>query len=405
MKKQLLFLLIIVVNINCYSQISFQKGYYIDNSGQKIDCQIKNIDWKNNPTEFEYRLSEDTEHKKITIKSVKEFGVYDILKYRRHVVMIERSSNAMNKLSTSGNLTFKEEEIFLKVVIEGKASLYSFEDKNVSKFFYSVDNSEVKQLIFKKYLTPENKININNRYRQQLWSDLKCKGISMNTFKNVDYYKNELKVLFKKYNTCNNSESINFENKQKRDLFNLTVRLGLNSSSLSIRNDALFSSYNMDFDNKLGFRLGVEAEFILPFNKNKWAVLVEPKYQYYKSENERILNPNTVIERTEQIKVDYKSLEIPIGIRHYMFLSENSKLFINSSFAFVLNLNSNITFEHSEDLDIQAGSNLTFGLGYKYNDKYSLECRYGLSHDILNDYADWSSDYKTLSIIFGYSIF
>lgn len=405
MKKQLLFLLVTILNINCYSQISFQKGYYIDNSNQKIDCLIKNIDWKNNPTEFEYRLSEDTEQKKITIKSVKEFGIYDISKYCRHIVMIDRSSNVLKKLNTSGNLTFEEEKLFLKVVIEGKANLYSFEDKNLLKFFYSVDNSEVEQLIFKKYLTPENKININNRFRQQLWSDLKCKNISMNTFKNVDYYKNELKVLFEKYNECNNSKSINFEKKQKRDLFNLTIRLGVNSSSLSTHNNALFSSQNVDFDAELGFRFGIEAEFILPFNKNKWAVLVESKYQYYKSENERILNPNTVIERTEHIKVDYKSIEIPIGIRHYMFLNENSKFFINSSFAFVLNLNSNITFEHSEDLDIQAGSNLTFGLGYKYNDKYSLECRYGLSHDILNDYADWSSDYKTLSVIFGYSLF
>lgn len=54
MKKRILFLLITILSLNCYSQISFQKGYYIDNTNQKINCLIKNIDWKNNPTEFEY---------------------------------------------------------------------------------------------------------------------------------------------------------------------------------------------------------------------------------------------------------------------------------------------------------------------------------------------------------------
>ena len=81
MKKQLLFLLITILSFNCYSQISFEKGYYIDNSNQKTNCLIKNIDWKNNPTQFEYKLSENSESKKKTIESIKEFGINNISKY------------------------------------------------------------------------------------------------------------------------------------------------------------------------------------------------------------------------------------------------------------------------------------------------------------------------------------
>lgn len=84
------------------------------------------------------------------------------------------------------------------------------------------------------------------------------------------------------YNECNNQVFINFESKQKKDLFNLNIRPGFNNSSFSTQN-GITSSSNVDFDNEFGFRFGIEAEFIIPVNKNKWAILIEPTYQYYKS--------------------------------------------------------------------------------------------------------------------------
>ena len=45
------------------------------------------------------------------------------------------------------------------------------------------------------------------------------------------------------------------------------------------------------------------------------------------------------------------------------------------------------------------------GVGYNYNQKYSVEFRYHTNRDILTDYNAWNSDFKTISIIFGYTIF
>jgi len=45
------------------------------------------------------------------------------------------------------------------------------------------------------------------------------------------------------------------------------------------------------------------------------------------------------------------------------------------------------------------------GIGYKQNDRYSLEIRYQTNREILGNYLSWNSEYKTLSIIFGYSLF
>ncbi|OCK43113.1 outer membrane beta-barrel protein [Tenacibaculum soleae] len=395
MKKQLLFLLITILSFNCYSQISFEKGYYIDNSNQKTNCLIKNIDWKNNPTQFEYKLSENSESKKKTIESIKEFGINNISKYVRSIVNIDRSSEDIKKLSYDRNPIFKEEKLFLKVLIEGKANLYLLEDGNLRRFFFNKENSAIEQLIFKSYKTPNNQIGKNNRFKNQLWNNLKCPNLKINKVENLSYQKNDIVDFFVEYNECNGEKNTNYEEKQKKDLFNLSIRPGFNNSSLSVQN-SIYSSRDTDFDNEFGFRFGIEAEFIMPFNKNKWSLIIEPTYQYYKSEKET---------RNRNVKADYKSIEIPVGIRHYFFLNENSKMFVNGSFIFDFSNNSIVDYSIGTDLEIKTRNNFAFGIGYRYNDKYSLELRYQTSREVLSDYIAWSSDYNTFSVIFGYSFF
>jgi hypothetical protein len=395
MKKQLLLLLTTILSLNCYSQISFEKGYFIDNTNQKTNCLIKNIDWKNNPTEFEYKPSENSESEKATIKSIKEFGIDNTLKYVRSTLNIDRSSVILSNLSNDRDPLFKEEELFLKVLVEGKANLYLFEDGNLRRYFYNKGNTVIEQLVFKSYKTSNNKIGKNNRFKNQLWTNLKCPNFKITKVENLDYQKNDLIDFFVEYNECNGEKNINYEENQKKDLFNLSIRPGFNSSSLSIQNN-VSSSRNTDFENELGFRFGIEAEFIMPFNKNKWSLIIEPTYQYFKSEKE-ITN--------QSVKADYKSIEIPVGIRHYFFLNENSKIFINGSFIFDLSSNSIINFSPGSDLEIKTRNNLAFGIGYKHNDKYSLELRHQTNREVLSNYISWSSDYQTLSVIFGYSFF
>ena len=74
-KRLLFFTLFMLLDIKSFSQIIFENGYFIDDSDSKIECLIKNIDWKNNPTEFEYKLSPNEAIQKATIQTVKEFGI------------------------------------------------------------------------------------------------------------------------------------------------------------------------------------------------------------------------------------------------------------------------------------------------------------------------------------------
>jgi len=405
-KKNLIILLLIVLSLNSYSQIEFEKGYIIHNAGNKETCLIKNRDWKNNPTEIEYKISDTDKAKIAKLNNILEFGIDNYSKYIRATINIDRSTENLNNISENRNPVFKKETLFLKTLVEGKSSLYEYTDGNLKRYFFKLDNQPIEQLIYKSFLTSDNQIGKNEYYKQQLINNLKCSDISLSKIKNLEYKQKKLINIFVNYNRCKNSNFVNFEKKTKKDLFNLSVRVGLNSSSLSIQNNAS-NLKETNFDNELGFRIGAEAEFILPFNKNKWGIILEPTYQYYKSK--KITEVSYVSGGKLVSIVDYKSIEIPVGIRYYLFLKNKSKLFINASFIFDLSSNSTITFNREDgsnlnSLEIEMRNNLAFGFGYNYN-KYSLELRVQTPREVLGNYIYWSSDYKTVSLILGYNIF
>lgn len=410
MKNILLYLLISLINFSSFSQINFEKGYFIKNNGSKTECLIKNIGWKNNPIKFEYKLYENSESKIAMIASIREFSVLNNSTYKRYLVKFDKSSREVSDLSTNKKPNFVEETIFLKLLVKGKANLFEYERNGSKLFFYSIDSSNAKQLIYKKYITNDNKIAINNKYKQQLWTDLKCQSLVMNDVNNCDYKKSDLINYFIKHNTCKNPE---FKKDKKefepKEIFHLHLRPGLNFSQLNIRNDILnLNSRNINFDPKTNFRLGLEIEAIIPFSRKKWSIFLEPTYQVFKAKKDIrfSLAPNFI--RTDKFEVDYKSIELPIGVRHYFFMNNNSKLFVNGAFISDFSLGSKISVESesvffNEDLKVSSKINLAFGLGYNYKNIYNVEIRHLSNRKILKTYNHWTSDYSSFSIIFGYN--
>jgi outer membrane autotransporter protein len=236
---------------------------------------------------------------------------------------------------------------------------------------------------------------------------LRCEGIEINDIERAKYWKEDLEKLFIKYNECNNYNYTNYDPKQKKDLFHLSIRPGINYGSLEIQHNP--ADYRAaDFGGSIGIRLGIETEFVLPFNKNKWGIIAEPTYQYYKTKVQE--ESSKVYGGILVTQVDYKSIELPIGMRHYFYLNDKSKLFVNVSFVYDFELKSSIKFLRNNntlisDLEIKTKVNLALGMGYKYNNRYSIEIRYNTNREILSDYIQWQSKYKSLNVYFGLSVF
>lgn len=407
MKKQLFSLLLFIIGLNSYSQITFEEGYFINNSGQKITCLIKNVDWKNTPTQIEYKLQENDEAQLKSIETLDEFGINGISKYIKAKVEIDRSSKNINRLSQNRNPIFSEENLFLKVLVEGQANLYEYNDGNLLRYFYSLKDSEIKQLIYKKYKTVNGDVSENNRYRQQLWSDFSCDGFDQQKLEYINYSKRDLVKKFTKFNDCVESDYINFNVKDKRDFFHLTIKPRLNISSLTFGN-SLSDIDPIEFDDETGFGIGIDLEFVLPFNKNKWAITLEPAYQSFKSESS---SPTDNIVGGERVAiVDYSSIEIPIGLRHYFYINKKSAIYLNAAYVMDFSMNSSVEFTRKDGsnlntIEVKKGNNIAFGAGYQYNKKFSLEFRYQTNRDILDSYEYWSSDYSSMSFILGYQLF
>ena len=396
MRKIFLCSLIIILSFKSNSQIKYEAGYYIDNSGNVVNCLIKNTDWKDNPKEFTYKLSTESTPQKGKIEDVSEFSVVDKFKFKRYSVEIDRSSDNLNDMGTNRAPEFKSEQLFLKTLFEGKANLYFYEGQNLFRFFYSVDNSNAKQLIYKRYLDADNRVTKNNEFKKQLLDSLQCQSLSLADVEDIEYDEHDLVDLFTKYNLCQNSKTVIYHIREKnKKPLSLALRPGVNVSNLSIENIATYTGI-INFGTKASLRVGVLSEYILPFNKGKWAITLEPTFQYYKGETMSNDNP---------IKAEYKSIQFPIGVTYFFFLNDNSKLFLNTSLLYDIPFDSKIDFESSRNpLKISSTFTPTLSLGYKYSKKYSLEARYEFGRRPLN-YSFWGSEYKTFALIFGYKLF
>jgi hypothetical protein len=393
---RLLILSFILLTLNGYAQVAFEEGYFVNNSGERILCLIKNVDWKDNPTKFQYKLSEDTEPQVATIREVSEFGSGNKYKYERFEVDIDRSSNDLKSLDDKPQLAFQQETLFLKVLVSGQATLYYYEDVNLRRFFVVTDSQAAEQLVYKLYKIQVDKIGENNLYHRQLLDLLECPTISFTDVNNTDYRKDDLIALFVAYNQCQEVDYVTYQGNPTQDRFNLSLRTGINVSSLNVEN-FFNESISANFGTQTSYRLGVEAEFILPYNRNKWAIVAESSYQPFTS---------TVQARGGRTAtVDYQTLEISAGLKHFFFLNDNNKLFVGGQAAYGFALDSDIKYEGSIQQNIKSSPNLVFAAGYRYRNRYTLEVRYGARRNVMRNYYYWTSSYQSLSLLVGYNLF
>ena len=410
MKVKFILSILILIDLHCFAQVSFEKGYFIGSDNQRVECLIKDSDWDNCPKEFKFKLTETDDPKKAEITGIKEFGIYGVVKFIGAAVKIDRSTRLFSNYSDIKEPIWSDEQLFLKVILEGKASLYSYVEADLRFYFYSVNDSAIKQLVHKEYKIDNSKriyfdqqnpnsIATNNEFRLQLWNEVRCNDATISSVEKLNYKQTELVNYFNTYNTCSGSTVTSYVYKQKRDFFNLRLKPGLNLSSFRV--ESLSNDYVLDFNNKISLSVGAEAEFILPFNKNKWGLVFDPTFKSFNSETESSLG---------KVTIEYSSIELPFGLRYYCFLNKGIKLFFNGFMiaGHTLNLSHSIRFEYpfTGMIDIKSPPpgirNFAMGAGVNYK-RYSAEIRYYTTQNPLLFNSMWTSEYKRIMVIIGFN--
>ncbi len=141
---------------------------------------------------------------------------------------------------------------------------------------------------------------------------------------------------------------------------------------------------------------GLEAEFIMGFDRNKWALVFGSTYGSYKS---------TPAADGGSVSADYKMIELSAGVREYFFLGKGSKLFATAMGIFNIPFGSSTATYQNFSLDYTEKQGAALSFGYKYKNKCSVELKYNFSRSILDYYLYLNGPFHTTSLVFAYTLF
>jgi hypothetical protein len=391
-----------------FAQNTFQSGSYIDQTGIKHEGFIMDLDWENSPTRIEFRDTQEGVSRFIDASYIKEFEITGYCKYIQYNGLIDVSTEGFGGSNLNGNPDWKPVSVLLKVLVESDASLFSYSTNEYTRFFYGVKSKEIKtqQLVYKEYYldTSETQLTANFHFRQQLSNDLVCDSNNNAVLSKLRYNKKELVKYFIDYNKCAGavvSETNKSSLAHNKSKINYSLIIGVSTANFEISKGINSSGYfSNKFSNMFTIPFGGEIEFILPINNNKWALYFQPTYQSF-SDEETVIGEY----RPYTSKLDFKSINLPIGMRHYMFLkNKDSKMFLNAAAGFNVDLGSEIMLLNQTDFifnTLVLGFN--FGAGYVLNNRYSFELRYNYSSSLI-DSVYLKSNSNTLGLVFKYKL-
>ena len=413
--KNLLSAFFLLLSLQMFSQIKYEPGYIIDNNGQRTEVLILNRDWRSNPSRFSYKLSEDANSQTADIKEIAEFGVGDYLKYERFEVPIDRSGEQVRNMTTTAEPQFSTQTVFLRQLLAGEANLYLYKEGALERYYLSTPDAEITPLIHKEYLR-EGRIATNNRFREQLYNLVSCGGNNPAALQKVDYEEKDLIAYLESYHGCRESEYDILKEEGEKMQINFIVKAGVDFATLKVEEGLYVKGNEIELDPSL--RVGAEIELVMPFNRNKWALYVEPTYNSQSIEKRRFVSDIPYNRHEVDLSVDYKFLSIAAGARHYMFLTNSSKIFLSAGVSFDAPIKTSVYIDRDDryELDPQLDKTkteayLNLGLGYNYRG-WSAEIRYNGGRKVFGSnledthyVLDWESRVTSFSVLLGYQLF
>ena len=379
------------------AQNTFKEGSYIDNSGTKISGQILNIDWLNNPSSITFKVSITAKEEEIGLDQIQSFELTGISRYERHTIQVDHSLNDINTLSIQRAPEFKEETVLLQIIADGAATLYEYSNNSLFRYYYKIESQPLTGLIYKRYAVDGNKVQTNNRFKQQL-TILSCDKEKLPKIDNLRYRKGPLMEFFNIYNDCKGNRMVSLSKAKKTTEINIKVFGGISSSQVS----TLVRTAITNFPNKVNPTFGIEVEGLLPFNNKKWGLFASFNSLKYNGEKEGPLFVSSSVVDTKT--VDYSATNMSIGARHYMFINSDQKLFLDVGYGFeVVSSFKASSYITNDELSVKTpASSIQLGIGYAYK-RLSLEARYIFERNHLRQsFLLDNSEYTAFMLTLGY---
>lgn len=386
--------ILFLFSVNLYSQSNFIKGYFIDNRGNRLECLINDSFWDLNPSQIEYKLDSDSKTEVIDISQMKEYGDNSEYKFIRYEVMIDEFRTG--KIGTDKDLYYVKKNVFLRELVSGKANLYSYNDSGSMKFFFSMNGSDTPVQLEYKLYSFEGVISQNNNYKQQLFNNLKGENISQSAFEELEYKSKSLINLFLNYNSQNATGKNNKSLFKKTIDFNLWLKGGYQQMSFTANSNNDFIG-DFDFGTKSQIRAGIEFEMIMPSRgKNNFSFFIELSRLSYKG---------SAIKPYGDVNMEYSVIEAPIGVKYYVGLSKNTRVFLSTSLQGGFVTKAKFKMDSFSDVygDFKGTFGFGFGAGIVFKKKFLLSVCTISDRDVMNN--QFSSNFKSAYAYIGYNVF
>lgn len=411
--KNIFTVTILLIGFLVTAQNDYKRGYYITTTGKKTEGFIKSSDFRLmndvNFTGLEFKESLDQEAEKIEKNTLKEFGSGKEVKIQKVRALID-NVNFYKDYSNEKAFAVEEQTVFLTVLIEGKATLFSYDGGQGVKYLWKrEDQGEIaKQLLYKKYYKSNMSLTENTTFREQLFNNVKCPNQEFTEFLKVKYEKDELITIFKKYNKCVGSPITIYEDENvEKAVIKFSAMVGYNRGNLRVKN----TRNPTEPENLSLISAGFEGEIIFASRKASVFGSVEMKKGKGSTEKTFVNSEFSTTSLRQVYTFDTYFLDIVMGARFYKKLTAKTTMFAGGGIG--LNIGSDfVNFYQSNSIDnklellnqydIAGNGFFTLHVGCQFGKNWGIDVNYDSPKNLINNAIGTSALMQELGLNLRY---
>ncbi len=398
MARYLYIVLLLMFSVTLTAQTDYRPGFVITDNNDTIEGFINYSTEKDNYFQCKFKKE---------ISAFRTFYTYTAEEIKAYYIYNKRYYESREMPTLAG-----DKRVFVEVLVRGDITVLKYRNQ-----FIIEKNNEYYNLNYLKDTAQKHRQLIE--YHKILHELLAgCEKIHA-TIDNTSLERNSLIKLFEKYYSCINKPYEIYVSRFTLPDITFGILLGVNISSVNFQSgssefDYLTGDWNYSVKPLFGARFFIES-----FKRNKHLSVFSGVSIYQtKFFSEKITSVNNELE-TNQIRIDYFTLKIPIGLYHRFNFRKFSP-FLNFGLANSFNLFSDTERKILEGNQNKETINVNFyqygffiggGFSYEVNNKYELftEVRYeklnelerqqGGEFDFL--YSNLNNYFFTIGLIFN----
>lgn len=409
------------------AQINLCEGFYVNLNGDTVKGKVDFQNWLSNPDKINFTTSGlDKDIKPLSPNELKLFKFFRKDKFEEFYVSkkmrLELSQSNLSNLSSESKPIWSDSmDLFLKVLVKGRLTLYLYHDNikinnnyvGKDHFFIEDSSGNIEELIYKKYVNSSNVTQLNEEFKSQLLKKvIDCSKTSIDEINRLQFKYNQIIRAISDYNKCFNEPifyEFKFEKRHKEFGFlagSMMTKIGMTNSDLPY---SLFPT------------AGVYAKIPFGLTSPKVNLLCELLPVFYSGKTEYLFINNDKSEFGAKDKYKYGSIRLNtlLGYTRNLDKIQSVTLIGGISLGYIFNSKvnhyyimkkdflGNVTIDESNkdfvDTDgrkIEQG--LVLGAKYKRN-KIGLDLRYTITNGWERRVA-YQTYVKSISLMISYSL-